>query len=327
VGKVAPVRVAGVTIISVSLANMDEVERLGVAIGDTVRVERAGDVIPQVVKVVKQGLLRKAIKVDKCPACGSLLIKEGAITRCGKPKECPGVRFAKIQGWVKKRNIMYLGDEALQKLWDSGAVREIRRIYQLEVSDMAPAGIGGGMARKIKAEIEKSRRVSFADFIGSLSLPMLGRRQAKKLLATGLAHDVHSLYTLDWKELAKHEGFGDIKSKAIIHGVREAIGEIQVLEEQMQFTDMEAATVGGGPAVVEGPLGGRSFCFTGKSSLPRKDLWELVRKNGGVVDESVTKETNVLVLADLASTSSKAEKARRNGTVLMAEADFLKLVQ
>ena len=72
-------------------------------------------------------------------------------------------------------------------------------------------------------------------------------------------------------------------------------------------------------------LNGQSFCFTGAASRPRKELWELVEKNGGVVDETMKKTTNFLVLADPNSTSSKAQKARKQGTTLISEEDFVKM--
>ena len=77
--------------------------------------------------------------------------------------------------------------------------------------------------------------------------------------------------------------------------------------------------------VVGGSLGGKSFCFTGAASMPRKELWALVEKNGGIVHESMKKETDYLVLADVNSTSSKAVKARKQGTTLLSEDDFVKM--
>ena len=74
-----------------------------------------------------------------------------------------------------------------------------------------------------------------------------------------------------------------------------------------------------------GVLGGKSFCFTGAASRPRKELWALVEKNGGVIHESIKKDTDFLVLADVNSTSSKAVKARKQGTNLLSEEDFVKM--
>jgi DNA ligase (NAD+) len=80
-------------------------------------------------------------------------------------------------------------------------------------------------------------------------------------------------------------------------------------------------------APVAGSLGGKSFCFTGAASRPRKELWELVEKNGGIVHETMKKDTSFLVLADPNSTSSKATKARKQGTNLISEEEFIKMCE
>ena len=72
-----------------------------------------------------------------------------------------------------------------------------------------------------------------------------------------------------------------------------------------------------------GSLCGKSFCFTGPAQRKRSELWEIVEKNGGVVHESCKKTTNFLVMADKNSTSSKAEKARKNGTTMLSEEEFI----
>ena len=78
-------------------------------------------------------------------------------------------------------------------------------------------------------------------------------------------------------------------------------------------------------APVAGSLNGKSFCFTGAAARPRKELWGLVEKNGGIVHENMKKDTTFLVLADPNSTSSKAVKARKQGTTLISEEDFVKM--
>ena len=80
-------------------------------------------------------------------------------------------------------------------------------------------------------------------------------------------------------------------------------------------------------APVAGSLGGKSFCFTGAAVRPRKELWSLVEKNGGTVDENMKKTTDFLVLADPNSTSSKAVKARKQGTTLISEEDFVNMCE
>lgn len=314
VAKVQPVAVGGTTISNVTLHNMDEIERLGVQIGDEVEVIRAGDVIPKIIRVVTKGKNRTKIIIDACPACGSSVKRDGPKLFCMDASNCVGTQFKKIQKWVKKRDIMFLGDSSLQKLWDACVVRKISDLYQMSIDGMVDGGLGKTMATKILAEIEKSRKCSLADFIGSLSLDMLGRREAANLVALGV-DTLGEWRLLTPASIAKLPGYQSTKARRISQSILCNWSLIEVVAAKLTISS-------GKPKVKGGKFSNLSFCFTGSMQHLRGELEALVADNGGSC-HSVSKKLNFLVIADPQSMSSKAVKARKLGIELISEQDFL----
>ena len=317
VANVAPVAVGGTTIQNVTLHNVDEIKRLGLAIGDEVEVIRAGDVIPKIVRVVKQGKTRKQISVSKCPACGSGLTRNGVNLICVKKTQCAGVLTSRIKKWIKKRDIMYLGDSNTEALIADGTLKSIADIYSLTVKSMTAAGLGERMAEKILDEIDKSRTCTLAELMGSLSIDMLGRSEAKNLVGHGI-NSLDKWENLTAKQIESFPGYQAIKANRIATGVANAWEEIVAVADCLTIAS-------GKPKVVGGKLSGKSFCFTGAMNKPRKELEDMVVNAGGAV-RSVSKELSYLVIADVSSNSSKAVKARSLGTKLITEDEFLGMV-
>ncbi len=317
VAKVAPVQVGGVTIQNVTLHNMDEIERLGVQIGDEVEVIRAGDVIPKIIRVVTAGKKRTKIAIDACPACGSKVHRDGPKLLCTNASNCSGSQFKRIQKWVKKRNIMFLGESNLKALWDAGLVKKIADLYLMPQDDMVAAGLGKRMSEKILAEIEKSRDCSLADFIGSLSLDMLGRAEAANLVAQGV-DTLGEWEFLSETKIVAFPGYQHTKARRISEAVADNWDLIIDIASELNITS-------GKPKVKDGKLSGESVCFTGTMTNKRGDLERQAEDAGGQV-RSVSKGLTYLVIADPKSMSSKAIKARKLGVSLISEDDFLEMI-
>lgn len=319
VAKVKPVSVGGTTISNVTLHNMDEIERLGVQIGDEVEVIRAGDVIPKIVRVVSKGKNRKKITIDACPACGSDIERDGPKLLC-KNKSCEGAQFKRIQKWIKKRDIMFLGTSNLETLWNTNAVRTIVDLYALTVDSMVKAGLGKTMATKIFAEIEKSRDCSLADMIGSLSLDMLGRSEAANLVAQGVD-------TLDkWRKLTARDieampGFQKTKATRISSAIQGDLKQIELVAAEMNITSKLK--------VKGGKFMGKSFviCLTGSMSRSRKELAADIEAAGHIVSDRVSKELTHLCQADPTSKSSKSKRAEKLGIPIISESQLVTMLQ
>ena len=331
-GKFQPVPIGGVTVSSVLLNNFDYIEGLGLAIGDTVLVERAGDVIPHVVKVVGRPKDRKPIEVPtNCPFCESKLEKIGVHVFC-KNDECDGRNLGLVDSWIRKRNIKFIGDSILAMLYEKGFVRKPQDLYVLneKVLSGLPCGNGivGERAKMIISEIEKSKECQLFQFIGSLGVKFLGRRQAEIMINQGV-DTLEKFQTISIENLSVLEGFSTIKATGIVEGLAEVKDTIKALLDAgvkiVETKDEKKEKVMG-----KGKLNGSSFCFTGGINkvdgdgkrYTRKMMWAMVEENGGVVHESVKPNTNFLVQADPTSQSSKTVKAVKNGVTIMGEDDF-----
>lgn len=317
VACVKPVFVDGTTIQRVTLHNVDEVERLNVCIGDEVEIIRAGYVIPKIIRVVKEGKNRKKIVCTKCPECGSVTKADGPILKCSN-KECSGTRLKKIMNWISKRNIMHFGEESIIKMVESGKITCIPDIYKVTADDMIEAGIGKKMSGKILGEIDKSRNCSIFDMIGSLGLDLLGRSEAENICELGYS-TLDDFLDIKPDDLKKHSGYGDVNSERIVDSLQENRTLLKEMEKHMKISKTEKKVSAGGS------LSGKSFCFTGAASLPRKELQEMVTNRGGTNESSVKKGLTYLVMADPFSTTVKTQKARALDVKIISEEEFFEM--
>ncbi|WP_310215296.1 NAD-dependent DNA ligase LigA [Pseudomonas sp. 2957] len=201
VARLKPVKVAGVTVASATLHNMDEVARLGLMIGDTVIIRRAGDVIPQVVQVITERRPDDARPVaipESCPVCGShvertQLVKrskgketfsEGAVYRCVGRLACGAQLKQAIIHFVSRRamDIEGLGDKSVEQLVDEGLVSSPADLYALKFDDIVDLeGFAEVSSNKLLKAIEDSKQPSLARFIYALGIPDVGEETAKVL--------------------------------------------------------------------------------------------------------------------------------------------------
>src|SRR6266487_247692 len=143
VAVLEPVQVGGVTVSRSTLHNMDEIERLGLQIGDTVLIERAGEVIPHVLKVVKEGKQRKPFEMPKrCPECGSTIHHvEGEVAYRCVNAACPAKRKESLLHFAGRHamNIDGLGEKIMDQLVDKGLVKDVADLYALKEEEVAGA--------------------------------------------------------------------------------------------------------------------------------------------------------------------------------------------
>jgi DNA ligase (NAD+) len=334
-GKFNPVPIGGVTVSSVLLNNFDYIKGLGLEIGDTVLVERAGDVIPHVVRVVSKPKSRKPIIIPTdCPFCGFKLEKIGVHFFC-KSEDCDGKNLGLVDSWIRKRNIKFIGDGILEMFYEKGLVRKPQDLYYLKEEGLFNLPLGNGIvgerAKTIISEIEKSKECSLNEFVGSLGVKFLGRRLAEIMVSQGI-DTLKKFQTISINELSVMEGFSTIRATGVVEGLAEMKETIQaLLDAGVKITETKKEIK---KEVTVGKLNG-SFCFTGGISkidengvrFTRKRMWELVEQNGGVVHESVKPNTNFLVQVDPSSSSSKTQKAIKNGVKIMGEDEFFKLLE
>ena len=337
VAVMRPVSVGGVTITHASLHNADEIERLGLKIGDTVIVSRAGDVIPQVTKVLHElrtGHERAFKMPDRCPVDGSRVVRDGAISRCSS-KTCAAQHREALYHFVSRGafNIEGLGPKIIDKFLDEGLVSDAADIFTLKKGDVAALErFGERSAENIVREVAEKKKVTLARFLYALGIFHVGEETAVLLAksfdfphARGRVEIKNILKLLEGLSLEDLQRVPDIGPKVAesIHGWFRESRNIKLLERlEKAGVEVEAAaprTAGGGK------LAGKTFVLTGSmESMSREAAKEKIREQGGNASESVSKETDYVVAGS--EPGSKYEKAKKLGVKIVDEKEFLRML-
>jgi DNA ligase (NAD+) len=324
VAVLEPVQVGGVTVSRSTLHNMDEVERLGLQIGDTVLIERAGEVIPHVLKVVKEGKNRNPFRMPKlCPECGSMIHKseDEVAYRCVNAA-CPAKRKESILHYASRHamNIDGLGDKIVDQLVDKGLVKDVADLYALKEDQVAALDrMAEKSAQNLLAEIEGSKKNSLARLIYALGIRFVGERTGQ-LLAEHFS-SLEELAAAKEEQLVAVNEVGPKVAAAIVEFFSEPANRqlIKRLNKAGVHPTAEKREV------KSDKLAGKSFVFTGSlANRSREEAGEIVQQHGGKVSGSVSKKTDYVVVGT--DPGSKYDKAKELGVTILSETDYEKLL-
>ena len=260
-----------------------------------------------------------------CPVCGGELVLSDNHCQLKCSNEfCKSKMSGRIAKWTGTIGAKEFGLKTIEVLIDNGVIDSISSLYSMDLDKIANIErMGKRSAAKMKKELDSHKEMTLAKFVAGYNIDGVGETVIDNIIkAKGFKSFGDFFAYSKTPNRFVCDGVGDIISTKLATGL-DALRED--MEKTINFITIKVAA----PKVVNtnGSLGGKSFCFTGAASHPRKELWEMVEKNGGVIHESMKKDTDVLVLADVNSTSSKAVKARKQGTTLMTEEDFVKLCE
>jgi DNA ligase (NAD+) len=321
-GRITPVAVvegvhlAGVFVQRVTLHTAGNVTELGLAIGDEVLVSRRNDVIPYIEEVVARSG-GKAVKLpSKCPTCKTAVEVVGEYIAC-RNTACAGLVEGRIKSWLKVQDVLDWGEVLISQLVAAELVAEPSDLYKLKAEQIAKLERQGmTIATKVLDNLRAKLPISLPTFLAALGIENFGLETAKRIVAAGL-DSLEKLQAASAEDIAAIPQVGAVKGKAVADGLKARKSEITRL-----------AAVGVVPVTraTGGPLMGKTFCFTGALSRPRKEFEQLVEERGGTLLSGVTKDLQYLVMADPNSGSSKAQKAKQYGTQCLDEAGFLALI-
>ncbi len=316
IATVAPVELVGAVVQSVVLHNVSNVERLGIGVGDEVLVSRRNDVIPHLEEVVvKHG--KQAEIPTKCATCHEKLTRRGEYLLCTN-LECRALVEGRIHRWVGVQDIHEWGDKLIAQLVDAKLVREPSDLYKLKPEDIAKLERRGMViGKKVIDNLHAKLPLSLPVFLASLGIDEFALETAKLIVSSGF-DTLEKVQAATAEDFEKLKGMGPTRAKSVADGLTTRAEEITRLLENGVVP--VAPSAGGG-------LAGKTFCFTGALSRPRKEYENLVDKHGGSVLSGVTKDLKYLVMSDPNSGSSKAEKAKKYGTQCIDEAQFLAIVE
>lgn len=329
VARLEPVFVGGVTVSNATLHNMDEIERLGVRIGDTVIVRRAGDVIPEIVSVVseRRPARTRAIELPKhCPVCGSDVHREAgeAAARCTGGLVCGAQRKEGLKHFASRRamDIDGLGDRLIEQLVDAGLVHSAADLYRLAKHRdtlVEWEGFGEKSVSNLLDAIDASKTTTLPRFLFAL-----GIREVGEATARGLAMHFGSLDALldaDSDTLQTVPDVGPKVAERIVdffhepHN-RKVLDALRAEGVHWEETQGQAA----GPK----PLEGKTFVLTGSlETMTRDEAKDKLMALGAKVTGSVSKKTSYVVAG--ADAGSKLRKAEELGIEVLDENRLLDL--
>jgi DNA ligase (NAD+) len=324
VAVLQPVQVGGVTVSRSTLHNMDEIERLGLHIGDTVLIERAGEVIPHVLKVVKEAKDRKAFRMPKhCPVCGSTIHRaEGEVAYRCVNAACPAKLKESLQHFAGRHalNIDGLGEKIVDQLVEQKLVKDVADLYALKMEKVAELErMGEKSAQNLVDEIQASKKNPLSRLIFALGMRFVGERTGQ-LLAEHFS-TLEDLQEAKQEELEQVPEVGPKVAEAVVEFFSEPANRKLV----KKLRDAGVRPTAEKREVKSQKLAGKSFVFTGGlANRSREEAGELVQQHGGKVSGSVSKKTDYVVVGT--DPGSKHDKAKELGVTVLTEGEFEKLL-
>ena len=345
VAKIDPITIGGVVVSNATLHNEDEINRKGIRIGDTVCVQRAGDVIPQVLYVdesKRNKNTKQFIFPQKCPSCGSKVVKEfnnntkkkDAVTRCPDPNfNCKDILREKLKHFVSKDafNIEGLGKKVVDNFWNKKLVKYSYDIFNLDINILKKFdGWGEKSITNLKNSINKSKKISLERFIFSLGIRHIGQENAKilakhslnvqKFFATSKKLNKDNQRHLD--ELQSIDGIGNSQTESLIKFFSndknlEIVSKLNGLLNVDDYKLLSKKT----------QISGKSIMFTGGFEYKsRSELKSLAESLGAKIVNSISKKTNFLVAGSQKPTIRKINEAKNLNIKILSEEDWNKII-
>lgn len=323
VARLKPVSVGGVTVQNVTLFNLGQVRLKDVRVGDTVVVARAGDVIPEVresrPEFRPEGGLPEWEMPGECPSCGSPVIKVDASHICTGGTSCPDQRLYRIAHFASRNgmDIDGLGENRVQQLMDAGLINTMSDLYSLTESQIAPLeGMGAKSAKKLVAAIAASKGRSLTNYLWALGIEHVGEGTAKRLARNFGTFEAIRAATEE--QLLAVPDIGQTTATAIRGAFADAHFGLEICTLASIVQPAPA------PAVMEGPLTGKTVVVTGTlPSLSRDEAKAVIESLGGKTSDSVSKKTAYVIAGEAAG--SKLTKALQLGIPVCDEAWLLGL--
>ena len=323
VARLRPVQIGGVTVSRATLHNREEIARKDLRVGDTVRIVRAGDVIPEVVERLPSPGARRRRPFSmprRCPACRSLIVREGPFDRCPDGLACAAQLKRSIAHFGSRDalDIRGLGLETVEALVSSGLVRSAADLFALRAQDLAGVErFGDVSAANLLRAIDKARHPTLWRFLHALGIPSVGAQTARDLAAH--FGSLGAIISASESELREVPGIGQAVSREIAHFFRQS-GNRRVIDLCRQ----RGVTPEEGKPAPKGALAGKTVVFTGGlASMTREEAEERARLMGARTSNSVGPHTDVVVAGR--DPGTKFAKARTLGIRIINERMFQQL--
>ncbi|MCK9430254.1 MAG: NAD-dependent DNA ligase LigA [Candidatus Omnitrophica bacterium] len=323
--ELKPVECSGVIISNATLHNFDEIERLGIRVGDRVLIERAGDVIPKVVKVVEQKGKKPYNIPVKCPACGEKIVKEkeeDVAYRCIN-SDCPAQLERALLHFSSRDalDIEGMGEAVINQLVSLKLLKSLADVYKLKPDDLLKLELfKEKKANNLLSSIEKSKQQPLERLVFALGIRHVGQKAAYTL--AGEFSDMQKLMRAKLEDLDRIPEIGEVMARSIVD-------YFNLNQTKRLIQDLLDAGVNMRKQAVNfriNKLSGKTVVFTGELvGFSRAEAEELVRQSKGAASSSVSSKTDILVAGG--NTGTKFNKARQLGVKIISEDEFKEMLK
>ena len=318
-----PVFLAGTSVSRATLHNQDFINEKNIGIGDTIRVRKAGDIIPEVLGSVEKHSEGVFSLPDKCPVCGSQLVRseEEAAIRCPNV-DCPAQIFRSIVHFASKgaMNIDGLGPQIVRVLLDNELISSVADLYQLKISDITELdNFKEKSANNLLGAIEASKSNSLDRLVFALGIRNIGQASAK--LLCDKFGDLDNIMAATAEQIAEIDGFGEVMAASVYKAFHEE--HMIKLIERLKQSGLNTSYV---KVQVDDRFAGKTFVLTGTlPTLKRDEAKALIEKFGGKASGSVSKKTSYVLAGEEAG--SKLTKAQELGIEIITEEQFREMIK
>jgi len=309
-----PVDLMGSTIKRASLANLDNIAKLDVHIGDDVLIHKAGEIIPQILKVITEGKIRgEKLPPGLCEVCGAELEVTGTRVYCPN-LDCEGRKFHRLEKWIAKIGAKGFGPSLMNYLFDNNFVKDISDLYTVDIEEVLGATNLKKAASKAFANLYKVKEMKLETFVSGFDIEGIGEGVVKFAVDGGY-DTLAKLSKASINDFILVEGFSEGRATLLVEAMLELYSEMVALTKYIKIKET---------IVKEDNINSVSFCFTGKlETITRIEAQNLAIAKGHTVKGGVSKDLDFLVTNTPESGTSKNKKALAFGTELITEEQFI----
>lgn len=314
--ELEPIELSGATIRRCTAHTARHIERLGLGPGARVTIVRSGEVIPTLAAVDVPSTI--PTDISKCPSCGHATEWDNDYLVCPNALECPAQAVGRLEHFFLRMGVNGFGPKICEALAAAGHTHPVD-VLGLTAEQLVAVGIGSGVARNLRAAIDKRKKevVRDNDAVAAFGVRHLGRGDSRKLLEVHAWADFAGLTS---QKIQAISGFGSVTADAIapfLAGIAEQMQRLVALGFTIEATVRAAE-------VKDNPVKGKKVVFTGTMPLARDHMEQMAREFGATVQSSVSKTTDLLIFGDKAG--SKLEKAQQLGVKVLPVAEYMDLI-
>ena len=317
-----PILLAGTSVSRATLHNQDFINEKSISIGDIITVRKAGDIIPEVLNVAEKRGSEIFTIPDRCPVCGTSVVKsDEAAIRCPNV-DCPAQIFRSIVHFASKgaMNIDGLGPAIVDTLLENDLIKSVADLFELKTEQLMELdNFKEKSATNLINAIEKSKSSSLDRLVFGLGIPNIGQASAK--LLCDRFGNLDNIMSATAEQISEIEGFGDIMAQSVAKELSEPhmIKLIERLKSYGVNTDYEKVQI-------DNRFEGKTFVLTGTlPTLKRSEAKAVIEKFGGKASGSVSKKTDFVLAGEEAG--SKLTKAQELGIPIITEQEFLDMTK